>query len=66
MEDIKENILRREPDFKRNGWKVISKEAKEFIKLCLNKNPDQRPSIQELFSHPWITDVPEDVVGEDI
>lgn len=35
-------------------WGDISQEAKDFIMACLNRDPNQRPSVQELFNQPWI------------
>lgn len=34
--------------------KAYSKEAQMFVKSCLNKNPDLRPSYQTLLNHPWL------------
>ena len=31
-----------------------SKQFKEFIDLCLNKDPENRPTAKELASHPFI------------
>ncbi|KAG7810908.1 hypothetical protein KL921_002536 [Ogataea angusta] len=32
----------------------FSKEARDFVNLCLNKNPNNRPVYAELLSHPWL------------
>lgn len=34
--------------------KIFSKEAQQFVKSCLNKNPDLRPSYDVLLTHPWL------------
>ena len=60
MEDINNNIVNKEVSFKSTGWRNVSKAAKNFIQQCLMKNPKFRPSIDELFKHPWICDVPEE------
>ncbi|EGV63369.1 kinase-like protein [Yamadazyma tenuis ATCC 10573] len=33
---------------------LFSKEAQQFVQSCLNKNPDLRPSYQDLLEHPWL------------
>ena len=35
-------------------WEGISEEAKDFVKLLLNKDPHKRPSAQEALNHPWL------------
>jgi len=37
-----------------SGWSNISKEAKDFIKICLTRDPEERPSVAQLFQQPWI------------
>ncbi|KAH3668977.1 hypothetical protein OGAPHI_002732 [Ogataea philodendri] len=32
----------------------FSKEARDFVSLCLNKNPNKRPGYAELLPHPWL------------
>ena len=34
--------------------KIFSKEARMFVKSCLNKNPDLRPSYDVLLKLPWL------------
>jgi serine/threonine protein kinase len=38
------------------NWSDISESAKEFIKACLCRNQEKRPSINELFQMKWIQD----------
>lgn len=33
---------------------IYSKEAQIFVRLCLNKNPDLRPSYAALLKNPWL------------
>lgn len=35
--------------------KRFSKEAQQFVRSCLNKNPDFRPSYDTLLQSPWLT-----------
>ena len=34
---------------------TLSSAARDFIIRCLNRDPDMRPSAEELLSHPFIT-----------
>ncbi|XP_071792762.1 serine/threonine-protein kinase 10-like isoform X3 [Asterias amurensis] len=34
-----------------------SKDFSHFIKTCLDKNPESRPSAAEMMKHPWLADV---------
>jgi calcium-dependent protein kinase len=35
-------------------WEGISDEAKDFVKVMLNKDPKQRPTAKEALKHPWL------------
>ena len=39
----------------------MSDDAKDFILQCLVRDMDDRPSINDLFEHPWIREIPEDI-----
>lgn len=39
---------------KSENWDDISENAKDFIRKCLTRDKNARPSINELFEHPWI------------
>ena len=43
--------------FPRKQWETISDSAKDFIEQCLDKDQFTRPSIAELFDHPWIIEM---------
>ena len=36
-----------------------SNEAISFINLCLQRNPNERPSAEVLLQHPWLSGIPE-------
>ena len=42
-----------EPDFSIEKWSKFSKEAKEFTQSLLNKNPVERPNVEEALNHSW-------------
>ena len=52
--EIFEKIYKNEPIFRKNIFNDISENAIDFIKKCLVKNPNQRPSAKECLSHPWL------------
>ena len=47
-------IIFSDPQFSNFRWAIISEEAIDFARICLNKNPDKRPTIQDLVDHSWI------------
>ena len=51
--EIFKKIVKADLKFNSYKWKNISDDAKDFVKLCLNKNPGQRPSATEAISHRW-------------
>jgi len=54
-------VLYEEPDFESDPWPRISAEAKDFIRLLLEKDPRQRLSAKAALQHPWVR---EDYAGE--
>ena len=42
--------------------KSIGEEANDLIAKILQPNPKKRLSIPEIFSHPWMKDVPQSIV----
>jgi calcium-dependent protein kinase len=55
--EIFDNILHSNIKFNSFIWNNISSNAKSFVKLCLEKNPDKRPSAVKALDHPWFTNV---------
>lgn len=52
--DIIEQTVFKNTPFPFNLWKEISMEARNFVELCLNKNPNKRISIKEALETSWI------------
>ena len=51
--EIFKKILYNEISFSNYGWRGVSEDAKSFIKYCLIKEPNKRPTAQEALSHKW-------------
>jgi len=50
----RKSILMDEVKMSGSRWEGISDEAKDFVKMMLNKDPTQRPSAKEALKHPWL------------
>ena len=48
------SILSDEVNFSKSHWDGISEEAKDFVKMLLNREPSKRPSAKEALKHPWL------------
>jgi len=55
--EIFKKIVKESIKFNSYMWKSISKNAKDFVKVCLNKNSIKRPSASEALEHPWFKNV---------
>ena len=55
--EIFKKIVKSEVKFNPYKWKNISKSAKDFVKLCLNKNASERPSASKAVEHIWFSNV---------
>lgn len=40
--------------YKDGIWSRLSREAKSFVKRCLTRDPESRPTAEELLEHEWI------------
>ncbi|CAI5481458.1 unnamed protein product [Closterium sp. Yama58-4] len=47
-------IIRGNVDMSRGAWSAVSAEAKDLIRAMLTVNPDERISMAEVVTHPWI------------
>lgn len=59
--EIFQKIMNEDLSFNKEKWKSVSKEAKEFIKKCMVKNPDYRFTAGRAIEHPWFTKIHEEV-----
>ena len=55
--EIFKKIMKVDLKFNLYKWKNISDDAKDFVKLCLNKNAGQRPSASQAVNHKWFKNV---------
>ena len=55
--EIFRKIVKNEVKFNPYKWKNISNSAKDFVKLCLNKNASERPSASKAVEHKWFKNV---------
>jgi calcium-dependent protein kinase len=49
------SILNDEPNFSSKRWETIDADAIDFIRLCLNKDYEKRPTPTECLNHPFLT-----------
>ena len=56
-QEIFNNILNSEVKFDSPIWNNVSNNAKSFVKLCLERNRNKRPSAIKALDHPWFTNV---------
>ena len=47
-------ILKEQPKFKGSAWKNIDNGAKDICKKLLMKDPDDRISLFDAITHPWV------------
>lgn len=59
IEKINDNICHKRISFKDKYWRHVSANAKDFILQCLERDQFKRPSIEDLFDHPWIDEMEE-------
>jgi calcium-dependent protein kinase len=55
MARIWKAILEEDPRMKGSKWDGVSEDAKDFVRLCLQKDYLLRPTAIECLSHPWLT-----------
>ena len=57
--NLNHKILNQKVQFNEIEWTLVSKNAKNFIRKCLDKDQNTRPSIKQLLDHPWMSYVDE-------
>eukprot|EP00937_MAST-01D_sp_MAST-1D-sp2_P001827 g1827.t1 len=55
-DEVYENILETEPEFRADPWPKVSGAAVDFVKKMLHKSEAERPSAARMLRHPWIAD----------
>lgn len=49
------SILHEAPNMNSSRWENVSEDAKDFVKMCLQKDFKHRVGARELLKHPWLT-----------
>ena len=52
-DEIEDKIINEPVEFKDGEWEVISDKVKDLIRKCLEKNPEERITIDDFINHPW-------------
>ena len=47
-------IILEEPLWTGPRWEAVSSEARDFVRLCMTKEPGVRPTAMECLTHPWL------------
>jgi calcium-dependent protein kinase len=58
---IFDKIIKSEVVFDKSKWENISDKCKEFILMCMVKNPEQRVSASKALEHPWFKRVEKEI-----
>ena len=53
-EETRKTIINNPVTFDSDAWSKVSDHCKNFIKKCLSKDPNQRPTAEELLEDPFI------------
>ena len=55
--EIFNKILQEQVKIDLNKWKGSSEDAISFVRMCLNKDPEKRPSALKALKHNWFTNL---------
>ena len=53
LSQLRRLICTTQVDFSKPVWENVSSEAKDLVNKMLDKNPNKRPSAQQVLSHKW-------------
>ena len=56
-DEIEDKIINEPVEFKDGEWEVISDKVKDLIRKCLEKNPEERITIDDFINHPWFNNI---------
>lgn len=66
-EEIFDMIMHAEIDFESPPWPSLSRPAKDIVKRALQRDPDRRPTAQQLLQHQWLCQAVSDApIGDDV
>lgn len=54
LSKVWKSILMDDLNMSESRWEGISEEARDFVRMLLNKDPKKRPSAREALNHPWL------------
>lgn len=54
LSKVWKSILMDDLNMSESRWQGISEEARDFVRMLLNKDPKKRPSARDALNHPWL------------
>ena len=56
-EEIEEKIINEPVEFKDGEWELITDKVQDLIRQCLEKDPEERITIDDFINHPWFQNI---------